>query len=443
MSVNTTDKAQELAALRDRYVPKGHPNSTPFFVESAKGAIIRDVTGREFIDFVGGIGVLNVGHCHPKVVAAIKDQAGRYLHTCSMVTLYEPYVMLAKRVCEAAPGDAPKKAIFVNSGSEAVENAVKIARCHTGRQGVIAMKNAFHGRTLLTMSMTSKVKPYKYRFGPMAAEVYQYPYYAYCYRCPLGLTYPKCGAACADKLREFFIGSAAPEQVACIVAEPVQGEGGFVVPPAEFFVKLRAICDEFGIVFVADEIQSGFGRTAKLFAMEHFGVVPDLMSVAKSMGGGLPLAGVIGRADIMDSVHPGGIGGTYGGNPLACRAGLAVMDIFEQDNLLAKAERLGAAIKRRFAAFKKTYEIVGDERGLGAMRALEFVSDRATKAPLPEAAKGIAKYCQDHGLLVLSCGNFGNCIRVLMPLVITRDQLDRGLDILEEGIREVAKSLGK
>lgn len=440
--MNTTDKAQELTELRDRYVPKGHPTATPFFVESAKGAILRDVTGREFIDFVGGIGVLNVGHCHPKVVAAVKDQAGRYMHTCSMVTLYEPYVRLAERLCQVAPGDFDKKALFVNSGSEAVENAVKIARCHTGRPGVIAMKNAFHGRTLLTMTMTGKVKPYKFRFGPMAAEVYQFPYYAYCYRCPLGLTYPKCGAACAEKLREFFIGSAAAEQVACLVAEPVQGEGGFVVPPAEFFAKIRAICDEFGIVFVADEIQSGFGRTAKLFAMEHFGVAADLVTVAKSMGGGLPLAGVVGKAEIMDSVHPGGIGGTYGGNPLACRAGLAVMDIFEHDNLLAKAERLGSAIKRRFASLKKNYSIVGDERGLGSMRALELVTDRATKEPATAAAKGVVKYCQDHGLLVLSCGNFGNCIRVLMPLVITRDQLDRGLDILEQGIAEAQKGLG-
>ena len=441
--MNTTDKAQELQALRDRYVPKGHPNATPFFVESAKGALLRDVTGREFIDFVGGIGVLNVGHCHPKVVAAVKDQAGRYLHTCSMVTMYEPYVQLAARLSEAAPGDFEKKAMFVNSGSEAVENAVKIARCHTGRAGVVSMKNAFHGRTLLAMSLTSKVKPYKFGFGPLAPEVYQYPNFAYCYRCPLGLTYPKCGVACADKLREFFIATAAAENIACIIAEPVQGEGGFVVPPKEFFEKLRAICDEYGIVFVADEIQSGFGRTSKLFAMEHFGVAPDLMTVAKSMGGGLPLAGVVGKAEIMDSVPPGGIGGTYGGNPLACRAGLAVMDIFEQDNLLAKAERLGGVVKRRFASFKKQYQLIGDERGLGAMRALEFVSDRATKAPCPEAAKGVAKFCQDNGLLVLSCGNFGNCIRVLMPLVITRDQLDRGLDIMEEGIREVSKSLGK
>lgn len=441
--MNTTDKAQELQALRDRYVPKGHPNATPFFVESAQGALLRDVTGREFIDFVGGIGVLNVGHCHPRVVAAIKDQAGRYLHTCSMVTLYEPYVLLAKRLCQIAPGAGDKKALFVNSGSEAVENAVKIARAHTGRTGVVAMKNAFHGRTLLAMSMTSKVKPYKFGFGPMAPEVYQFPHYAYCYRCPLGLSYPQCGAVCAEKLREFFIGTAAAEQIACIVAEPVQGEGGFVTPPREFFTKLRAICDEYGIVFVADEIQSGFGRTAKMFAMEHFDVAADLMCVAKSMGGGLPLAGVVGRADIMDAPVPGGIGGTYGGNPLACRAGLAVLDAFEQDDLLARAETIGATVKDRFDAFQNTYELVGDARGLGAMRAIEFVSDRAAKTPCPEAAKGVAKYCQDNGLLVLSCGNFGNCIRVLMPLVITADQLTRGLDILEEGIREVTKHLGK
>ena len=441
--MNTSDKANQLQALRDRYVPKGHPVATPFFVESAKGALLRDVEGREFIDFVGGIGVLNVGHRNDRVVAAIKDQADKYLHTCSMITLYEPYVELARRLSEAAPGDFPKKALFVNSGSEAVENTVKIARCQTGRQGVVAMKNAFHGRTLLAMSMTSKVKPYKFAFGPMAAEVYQFPYYAYCYRCPLGLTHPDCGVACADKMREFFIGSAAAEQIACIVAEPVQGEGGFVVPPAEFFAKLRAICDEFGIVFVADEVQSGFGRTAKMFAMEHFGVAADLVSVAKSLGGGLPLGGVVGKAEIMDSVHPGGIGGTYGGNPLACRAGMAVFDAFAQDDLLGKAARVGETVRARFEAFKETYALVGDARGLGAMRALEFVSDRAAKTPCPEAAKGVVKYCQDHGLLVLSCGNFGNCIRVLMPLVITDEELSRGLDIMEAGIREVTQNLGK
>ena len=441
--MNTSGKASQLQALRDRYVPKGHPNATPFFVESAQGALLRDVEGREFIDFVGGIGVLNVGHCHPKVVAAVKDQADKYHHTCSMITLYEPYVELARRVCEAAGGKSPKKALFVNSGSEAVENTVKIARCHTGRSGVIAMKNAFHGRTLLAMSLTSKVKPYKYGFGPMAAEVYQYPYYAYCYRCPLGLSYPDCGVACAEKMREFFIGTAAAEQTACIIAEPVQGEGGFVVPPAEFFVKLKAICEECGIVFVADEVQSGFGRTSRMFAMEHFGVEPDLMSVAKSMGGGLPLAGVVGKAEIMDSVHVGGIGGTYGGNPLACRAGIAVLDAIEEEGLLAAAVRLGDTLKARFEAWKDEFPLIGDARGLGAMRALEFVSDRATKAPCPEAAKGVVKYCQEHGLLVLSCGNFGNCIRALMPLVITDEQLSRGLDIMEQGIREVSKSLGK
>ena len=434
------DLSSELQELRDRYVPKGPFNATPYFADTAEGAVIRDVTGRELIDFAGGIGVVNVGHCHPKVVAALKDQAEKYIHTCFHIVMYEPYIRLAQKLCQLAPGSFEKMALFANSGAEAVENTVKIARSYTKRQGVIAFEGGFHGRTLLTMTLTSKVKPYKFGFGPFAPEVYRMPY-AYCYRCPIGLSYPDCGPACADLLKDFFIGNTAAENVAALVVEPVLGEGGFVTPPSEYFAKLAAICRENGIVFVADEVQTGFGRTGKYFAMEHHNVTPDLTSVAKSLGGGMPISGVVGRREVMDAPQVGGTGGTYGGNPLSCRAALAVLDAFEEEKLLEKGQRLGETLKNRFLAWNKQYEIIGEERGLGPMRALELVTDRETKAPATAQAKALVKFCVDKGLLLLSCGTHGNVIRTLMPLVITDEQLERGLAIMEEGLREI--SLGR
>ena len=432
--------SKELQELRDRYVPKGPFNTTRYLAASAKGAAILDMDGRELIDFAGGIGVVNVGHCHPKVVAAIKDQAEKYIHTCFHIVMYEPYIKLAQKLCEIAPGDFEKMALFANSGAEAVENTVKIARSFTKRQGVIAFEGGFHGRTLLTMSLTSKVKPYKFGFGPFAPEVYRMPY-AYCYRCPMGLSHPSCGVACADMLKDFFIGNTAAENVAALVVEPVLGEGGFVTPPSEYFAKLAAICRENGIVFVADEVQTGFGRTGKYFAMEHHNIAPDLTSVAKSLGGGMPISGVVGRREVMDAPQIGGTGGTYGGNPLACRAALAVLEVFEEDQLLAKAQRLGETLKSRFQAWKNEFEIIGEERGLGPMRALELVTDRETKIPATAQAKALGKFCVDRGLLLLTCGTHGNVIRTLMPLVITDEQLERGLAIMEEGLREI--SLGR
>ena len=433
-------KSAELQKLRDKYVPKGPVNTSRYLAESASGAVIRDVDGRELIDFAGGIGVVNVGHCHPKVVAAIKDQAEHYLHTCFHVVMYEPYIRLAERLCRLAPGDFEKMAFFTNSGAEAVENTVKVSRSYTKRQGVIVFEGGFHGRTLMTMSMTSKVKPYKFGFGPFAPEIYRMPY-AYCYRCPMGLSYPSCSVACADLLKDFFIGNVAHENVACLVVEPVQGEGGFITPPAEYFHKLAAICHEHGIVFVADEVQSGFGRTGKYFAMQHHGLVPDVMCVAKSLGAGMPISGIVGRKEIIDAPQSGGTGGTYGGNPVACRAALAVMDIFEEENLLEQAQRLGEKLQSRFKAWMGQYEIIGEERGLGPMRALELVTDRETKTPASAQAKALVKFCVDKGLLLLACGAHGNVIRTLMPLVITDEQLERGLAILEEGLREI--SLGR
>jgi 4-aminobutyrate aminotransferase/(S)-3-amino-2-methylpropionate transaminase len=398
------------------------------------GARLYDVEGREYIDFAGGIAVMNVGHSHPKVVAAIQEQARKLTHTCFMVLPYEPAVLLAEKLAQAVPGRFPKSAVFVNSGAEAVENAVKVARYHSKRQAVIAFENAFHGRTLLTMSLTSKIKPYKFGFGPFAPEVYRMPF-AYCYRCPFQLRYPQCETACADFLREFFLTHVAAENTAALIVEPIQGEGGFVTPPPEYFPKLKAICEEFGVLFIADEIQTGMGRTGTLFAMEHWNVEADITTVAKSLAAGMPLGAVVGKKEIMDSVHPGGLGGTYGGNPVACAAALAVFDVIETEDLLDRARRLGEKLRRRLDEMHGRFQCIGEVRGLGPMLALELVKDRETKEPAPDAAKRLTDYCFDRGLVLLSCGTFGNVIRLLMPLVIEDELLDRGLEILEDGLR--------
>jgi len=438
--MDQVDKKDEIHRRRSRFIPQGYASLQPCYVASAKGAIIRDVEGREYIDFAGGIGVMNVGHSHPKVVSAIQDQAAKFTHTCFMILPYEPAVSLAEKLCAVAPVPAPSMALFVNSGAEAVENAVKIARYFTKRLAIIACENAYHGRTLLTMSLTSKVKPYKYGFGPFAPEIYHMPY-AYCYRCSFGLTYPSCGVVCADYLKNFFISHVAAETVAALIVEPVQGEGGFMTPPPEYFPKIARICKENGILFIADEIQSGMGRTGKMFAIEHWGVEPDLITVAKSLAAGMPLSAVVGRAEIMDSVHPSGIGGTYGANPVACRAGLAVMDVFEEENLLAKAQALGEKLRKRFDELHARFEIIGDVRGKGPMLALELVRDRETKEPAADEAKALVKTCFEKGLLILSCGTFGNVIRTLMPLTITDEQLERGISILTDGLKTVGTRL--
>jgi 4-aminobutyrate aminotransferase/(S)-3-amino-2-methylpropionate transaminase len=379
-----------------------------------------------------------VGHSHPKIVAAIKDQAEKFTHTCFMVTPYEVPVTLAQRLCAAVPGNFPKTVMFANSGAEAVENAVKIARYQTQKPAVIAFENGFHGRTLLGMTLTSKVKPYKFGFGPFAPEVYRMPF-AYCYRCPLKMDYPSCDLACADLLNDFFVSHVAAEATAAIIVEPVQGEGGFIVPPKGYFQRLKAICEANHVLFIADEIQTGIGRTGTMFAMEHFGVVADLTTVAKSLAAGMPLSAVVGRKEIMDAVHPSGIGGTYGGNPVACAAALAVMDVFEEEKLINKAEALGKRLKSQLDGFYNEYEIVGDVRGLGPMTAMELVKDRESKTPAPDEAKALVKYCYDRGLILLSCGAYGNVIRLLMPLVITEDQLDKGLEILNDGLAVIAQ----
>lgn len=429
---------QELLEKRQQHVPQGPFNTTPAFIQEARGAVMIDVDGRELIDFAGGIGVNNVGHCHPKVVAAIQDQAAKYIHTCFHVAMYEPYVELAGRLNALAPGDDAKMTLFANSGAEAVENAVKVARYATKRPAVIAFDGAFHGRTLLTMTLTSKVKPYKFGYGPYAPEVYRMPY-AYCYRCPFGLDYPTCNTACADYLEEFFISHVPAEQTAAVIAEPIQGEGGFITPPPEYFPKLKAICEKYGIAFIADEVQSGAGRTGKFFAIDHWGVVPDIITVAKSFAGGMPLSAVIGRADMMNASHVGGLGGTYGGNPLACRAALAVLEILLEDGLMERSVALGKTLRTRFDAIAERHELVGEVRGKGPMLAMELVEERESKTPATDKAKALVARCYEKGLILLNCGSHGNVIRTLMPLVITDEQLDRGLSILEESLEEIAR----
>ena len=432
-------RSQELLEKRNRHVPQGPFNTTPAFIKEARGAIMVDVDGRELIDFAGGIGVNNVGHCHPKVVAAIQDQAAKCIHTCFHVAMYEPYVELAERLNGLAPGDDAKMTLFANSGAEAVENAVKVARYATKRPAIICFENAFHGRTLLTLTLTSKVKPYKFGYGPYAPEIYRMPF-AYCYRCPFDLTHPTCNTACADYLEEFFISHVAAEQTAAVIAEPIQGEGGFVTPPPEYFSKLKSICKKYGILLIADEVQSGAGRTGKYFAIDHWGVVPDIVTMAKSFAGGMPLSAVIGRADLMNASHVGGLGGTYGGNPVACRAALAVMEILLEDGLMEQAVALGKTLRTRLDDIARRYEIVGEVRGKGPMLAMELVEDRESKKPATDKAKAMVSRCFEKGLVLLSCGNFGNVIRTLMPLVITDEQLEKGLGILEEGLEEISGS---
>ncbi len=428
--------SQELTDLRETYVPQGPFNVTPFFADRAEGAAIYDVEGRELIDFAGGIAVMNVGHSHPKVVAAIQDQAAKFTHTCFHIVMYPPYLELAKKLCGLTPGGFSKMALFANSGAEAVENALKVARHYTGRQAVIAFETGFHGRTFMALSLTSKVKPYKFGFGPFMPEVYRMPY-AYCYRCPLGLSYPKCDTACADLLEEFFINHVAAESTAALIVEPITGEGGFIVPPPEYFPKLQRICRDNGIVFIADEVQTGVGRTGKMLAMEHWGVEPDIVTMAKSLAAGMPLSAVIGRSEMMNAPQVGGLGGTYGGNPICCRAALAVLEIFETEDLMSRAAALGEKVRKRFDEWAGKYEMIGEVRGLGPMLALELVKDRETKAPAADAAKALVKFCADRNLLLLSCGNFGNVIRTMMPLVITDEQLEKGLAIMEEGLASI------
>lgn len=427
-------RSRALMARRRQAVPAGLGHSTPVFVERASGARVIDVDGNALLDFAGGIGTLNVGHAHPAVVAAVREQVGRFTHSCFAVAPYESYIALAERLNRATPGDFAKKTMLASSGVEAVENAVKIARRATGREAVVVFEHAFHGRTLLGLSMTSKVKPYKQGFGPFAPEIYRLPY-PYLYRRPESASAPATAAVFRAELEEFFATHVAPEKVACVVIELVLGEGGFIVAPPAYIAVLAELCAKHGILFIADEIQTGFGRTGKMWAAEHYpGLSPDLTITAKSLAGGLPLSAVTGRAELMDAAQVGGLGGTYVGNPVACAAALAVLDLFEKTDLLDRAAALGRKLEARFTALTERMPAIGDARGLGAMRALELVKDRTTKEPDKERTAGAVKQAYERGLLLISAGTHGNVLRILVPLVVDDAELDEGLEVLEHAL---------
>jgi 4-aminobutyrate aminotransferase / (S)-3-amino-2-methylpropionate transaminase / 5-aminovalerate transaminase len=401
----------------------------PIVTDSGQGATLTDIDGNTFVDFAGGVGCLNVGHAHPRVVDAVQEQAARFLHTDFTIVPYEVYVTLAERLLATTPFTGPAKAAFFNAGTEAVENAVKFARAYTKRPAVIAFEGGFHGRTMLSLTLTSKTHPYKAGFGPFAPEIYRVPY-PNAYR---GVSADDALAA----LERTFATQVAAETVAAIVFEPVQGEAGFIVPPREFVTGLRAVCDREGIVLVADEVQSGYGRTGRMFAIEHFGVEPDLITVAKSIAAGLPLSGVLGKAAIMDAPGDNAVGGTYVGNPVAQAAALAVLDVIEDEGLLERAVRIGETVRSRMSAWQQRYPEVGDVRGLGAMLAIELVRDPMTKEPAPELAGRVTEEAARRGVLLLKAGISGNCIRVLCPLVISDAELEEGLGAWDEALEAV------
>jgi 4-aminobutyrate aminotransferase / (S)-3-amino-2-methylpropionate transaminase / 5-aminovalerate transaminase len=422
-------RSREIVERKERVITNAMSLYLPIVAAEGRGSTLTDVDGNTYLDFTGGVGCLNVGHSHPKVVEAVQEQAARFLHTDFTMVPYEVCVTLAERLIAVAPFSGPAKAAFFNAGTEAVENSVKFARAYTGRPAVIGFEGGFHGRTLLSLTLTSKTHPYKAGLGPFAPEVYRVPF-PNAYR----------GISSADALAALeraFVTQVAVETVAAIVLEPVQGEGGFIVAPQEFVAGVRAICDRHGIVLIADEVQTGFGRTGRMFAMEHFGVEPDLMTVAKSIAAGLPLSGVIGKTEIMDAPGDSAVGGTFVGNPVAQAAALAVLDVFEEEGLVERAERIGETIRGRMLGWQERHPQIGEVRGLGAMLAVEYVRDPETKEPAPELATRVAEEAAQRGLLLLKAGTYSNCNRVLCPLVITDSELDEALGAWEEALDAV------
>ncbi|MCB1851344.1 MAG: 4-aminobutyrate--2-oxoglutarate transaminase [Gammaproteobacteria bacterium] len=413
----------DLLQRRNQAVARGVANMHNLYADHAENAEIWDVEGKRYIDFAGGIGVLNTGHRHPKVMAAVQAQMERYTHTCFQVMPYEPYVALAERLNQLAPGDAPKKSLFLTTGAEAVENAVKIARAYTGRPAIIAFNGGYHGRTVMTLGLTGKVVPYKVGFGPFPAEIYHVPF-------PIAV-HGISGEQSLAALQTLFKADVEPERVAAIIIEPVQGEGGFYVAPNEFLRQLRVLCDQHGILLIADEVQAGAGRTGKVFAMEHSGVVADLTTLAKSIAGGFPISAVVGRADIMDSVGPGGLGGTYAGSPLGCAAALAVLDVFEEESILQRSLELGERLQGRLRQMAQRFSCIGDVRGLGSMVAMELFKNDSARTPDPDLTKALVVAAAERGLILLSCGMYGNTIRVLVPITGSNELIDEGLDIME------------
>jgi 4-aminobutyrate aminotransferase/(S)-3-amino-2-methylpropionate transaminase len=426
-------------AAREVHVPRGPFHVTPVFVKSARGALIEDVDGNRLIDFASGIGVTNVGHCDEAVVAAVREQAGAFMHVAFNVTPYEGYVELCRRLNEMTPGDFPKKTFLANSGAEAVENAVKLARAYTKKQAVVCFDHAFHGRTYMAMTLTSKAKPYRAGFGPMNPEVYRAPF-PYPYRWPghgLSDDPDLVNERCFAEFEDLVVNRITPGDCAAVIVEPVLGEGGFIPLTRGYAKRLRDFCTAHNIVLIADEIQSGFGRTGALWACDQLGLVPDVFTTAKCLGGGMPVSAVTGRAEIMDATGVGGIGGTFGGNPLSCAAAIAVCDLFEKGAILERARHLAAQIQATLATWPAKYAAVGNVRGLGTMMGFELVKDRATKEPWPEGAKQLTKFCYERGLIIMTAGTYGNVVRLLMPLVITDEELAEGVGVLERGLAEL------
>jgi 4-aminobutyrate aminotransferase / (S)-3-amino-2-methylpropionate transaminase / 5-aminovalerate transaminase len=434
-------RSQALMKRRDESVVQAAYHATPIFVAKAEGAVVEDVDGNRLIDLAGGIGCVNTGHRALAVVDAVRRQLDRFLHTSFNVLPYESYIAVCEKLNELVPGKGPKKTILLNTGAEAVENAIKIARCYTKRQAIVCFEDAFHGRTYMAMAATSKTHPYKAGFEPFPPEVYRVPY-AYCYRCSYSMKYPSCDVYCARHIEDTFKRVVAAESVAAVIVEPILGEGGFVTPPAEFYPTLGEICRKHGILLIADEVQTGFARTGAMFACERLGLEPDLVTMAKSLTGGLPMGAVTGRAEIMDSPGIGQLGGTFGGNPVACEAALAVLNIIEKENLCARANLLGERFRKRATKWQERFELVGDIRGLGAMQALELVRSKSTRQPADTETTQVAQYCYEHGLVTITAGSYGNVIRLLMPLVITDAQIDEAMDVLESALAHIAEKKG-
>jgi len=426
-------KSRALLARRAVAVAGGLGKATEVVVERAEGALVHDVDGNTFIDFAGGIGMLAVGHSPRGVVSALAAQAERFIHVCALVATYEPYVRLCEVLNEITPGAFAKKTLLANSGAESVENAVKLARRYTGRPAVIAFEGAYHGRTLLTLSLTSKYGLFKKGFGPFAPEIYRLPV-PNLYRTPDGMSEEQYVDWSVRQLENAFVAQVDPSAVAAIIIEPVQGEAGFIPVPHPFLRRIRELCDQHGIVMIADEVQSGFGRTGKLFAIEHSGIAPDLLTTAKSLGAGMPISAVTGRAEIMDSAHLGGIGGTYGGSPVACAAALAAVEMIRKPGFLQRAERVGEIMREAMEGWKARWPLVGDVRGLGAMRLVELVRDRQTKEPAPEETLAVIKHAVGRGLIVIRAGLYSNCVRLLPPLIIGDEPLHEGLAVLAAAI---------
>ncbi len=429
-------KSKELMGLREKYISKSVGISAPIFIERAEGSILTDVDGNDLIDMGSGIGVTNVGHCPKEVVDAVKSQAEKFIHTCFQVTPYEGYVRLAEKLAKVAPHGGLSKSVLYNSGAEAVENSVKISRQSTKRPAAFSFVHSFHGRTMMAMALTSKEMPYKAGFGPLP-ETYKVEF-AYCYRCPLSMTYPSCGIACADKIDETWSSPQFQGKVACLIGEPIAGEGGFIVPPKEFYAKITKICKKHGVVYVDDEIQTGAGRTGKMWCVQHWpGVEPDMLVSGKGIGGGFPVSATTGRPEIMDAPQIGGLGGTFGGNPVGCAAALAQFEIIGK--ALPNVAGINSTMTKRLKEIQKAFPIVGDVRGMGAMMAVELVSDPKAKTPAAAETKAIKVAALKRGLVLLTCGTYDNVIRLHPSMLMPKETLEQAMDILEASFREVVK----